>query len=65
MKKREGARYETCVICGLEWNVPKDLQIRRPGYICPHCAGIERSKRNEREDQKARQDLRKDPGRDH
>lgn len=34
MKRREGSRYEICVICGLDWNVPKDLRIRYPGYIC-------------------------------
>ena len=38
MKKKEGSRYEICVLCGKEWNVPKDLKLRQSGYVCPHCA---------------------------
>ena len=65
MKMRAGSRYEICVICGLEWNVPKDLRIHYPGYICPHCTGNERSIRHERQDQPARQDLREKTRGDH
>lgn len=36
-RRREGARYETCRECGLEWNVSKNTAIHRNGYICPHC----------------------------
>ncbi len=36
--KKEMGRYEICVICGKEWNVPKDLRLPQSGYVCPHCA---------------------------
>ena len=43
-----GGRYETCAICGLSWNVSKDIRIRYPGYICPRCTGKERSPHNDK-----------------
>lgn len=44
MKTQQAGRYEICVICGKEWNVPKDLRIRPSGYVCPHCSSKERSR---------------------
>lgn len=37
-RKREGARYETCRECGLEWNVSKQKEIPPSGYLCPRCS---------------------------
>ncbi len=56
--KEAGGRYETCVVCGLSWNVSKDQRIRYPGYICPHCTGKERSLRHERNQKPAETDGR-------
>lgn len=36
-RKREGARYEKCRECGLEWNVSKRKEITPSGYLCPRC----------------------------
>ena len=36
-RKREGARYETCKDCGLEWNVSRQAVIDWRGYLCPRC----------------------------
>ena len=44
MKRERSGRYEICVICGKEWNVPKDLRLQPSGYICPHCSSKERSR---------------------
>ena len=33
MKKR----YEVCVACGKEWNIARDQEIPKGGYLCPHC----------------------------
>lgn len=30
-------RYETCMVCGKSWNVSRELQVPKSGYICPHC----------------------------
>ena len=35
--RREGARYETCRECGLDWNVSKQKKITPNGYQCPRC----------------------------
>lgn len=43
-RKREGARYETCRECGLEWNVSKYAVIHKSGYLCPHCWSKNRNK---------------------
>lgn len=34
-EKKPGLRYETCVSCGLEWNVSRNAKLG--WYICPHC----------------------------
>jgi hypothetical protein len=36
-RRREGARYETCRECGLEWNVSVKAEIPLGGYLCPKC----------------------------
>lgn len=35
--KTNGARYETCGICGREWSVSVNAEIKGEKYICPHC----------------------------
>lgn len=34
MRHKEGYKYETCLCCGLEWNVAK-TQVG--WYVCPKC----------------------------
>lgn len=36
-ERREGARYETCNMCGLDWNVSIYALIDWRGYLCPKC----------------------------
>ena len=36
-RKYEDARFETCKVCGREWNVSKHLVIDWRGYTCPQC----------------------------
>lgn len=43
-KRFEDARYETCKVCGSEWNVSKDARIDWRGYMCPRCRQQERNK---------------------
>lgn len=35
-EKKTGFRYETCVGCGLDWNVSRKAE--QGWYICPRCA---------------------------
>lgn len=44
-RKREGARYETCRGCGLEWNISKQTVTPPSGYLCPHCWSKNRNKK--------------------
>ncbi len=32
-----GLRYETCVYCGMRWNVAHEQQVSEKGYLCPNC----------------------------
>jgi len=46
-EKKPGLRYETCVSCGLEWNVSRYAKMG--WYICPHCEYRDRKKETRRE----------------
>lgn len=39
MKRSPGARYETCKVCGLDWNISIKTVIGKRGYRCPRCSG--------------------------
>jgi hypothetical protein len=36
-RRKEGARYEVCRECGLDWNIAKTAELPEAGYICPRC----------------------------
>ena len=36
-KKFADARYETCKVCGREWNISTMTVIGCHGYTCPGC----------------------------
>ena len=42
--KKPGRRFETCVGCGLEWNV--SLTAPAGWYVCPHCEYKARKERH-------------------
>lgn len=37
-RRREGARFEVCRSCRLEWNVSIGMVLPKDGYICPKCS---------------------------
>ena len=36
--RRAGHRYETCAVCGREWNIALEQRISPAGYVCPSCS---------------------------
>lgn len=44
-RKFADARFETCKVCGLEWNISIKAAIDWHGYTCPRCRGSKRKER--------------------
>lgn len=41
-----GRRYESCALCGKDWNVAKILKLPDDGvYLCPNCRAREKIRR--------------------
>ena len=36
--------YETCIECGLDWNVSRGAVYHESGYLCPRCWGKQRTR---------------------
>lgn len=37
VRENPQARHETCIDCGLRWNVSRNAAAPFFGYVCPRC----------------------------